>query len=104
MNAIRAVTPDSTSVVAIHITAIEEDGIAAFSVLCVNPISGACNQAGAFDKCDTSSVRVDGEVSLPICVQFSTRDLAESCFWEKDNLGEWFCSGPRNFEWETELG
>jgi len=72
VNAIRAVTPDSTSVVAIHITAIEEDGIATFAVLCVNPVSGSCNQAGAFDQCDAPSVRVDGEVSLPICVQFST--------------------------------
>ena len=50
VNAVRTVTPDSTAVVSIHITAIEEDGIAAFSVLRVNPIPGACYQARAFDQ------------------------------------------------------
>ena len=87
VNAVRTVTPDSTAVVSIHITSIEEDGIAAFSVLRVNPIPSACNQAGAFDQCDTSGVSVDGEVGLPIRVQFSARDRAESCFRKKEYLG-----------------
>ena len=43
VNAVRAVTPDSTAVIPVHIASIKEDGITAFSVLCVNPIPGACN-------------------------------------------------------------
>lgn len=80
VNSVGAVAPDSTAVIPIHIAAIKEDGIVAVSVLRVNPIPGACNQAGAFDQRDTSGVGVDGEVGLAICVQFSTRDRAESCF------------------------
>ena len=74
VDAIRTVTPDSTAVIPIHITAIEEDGIAAFSVLRVDSVPGTCNEAGAFDQCDASGVRVDGKVSLAICIQFSARD------------------------------
>ena len=72
VNAVRTVTPDSTAVVPIHITTIKEDGIAAFSVLRVNPIPGTCNQARAFDQSDASGIRVDREVGLAICVQFPT--------------------------------
>ena len=103
MNAIRAVTPDSTSVVAIHITAIKEDGVATFSVFRVDPVSGACNQAGAFDQCYASGVRVDGEVSLSICVQFSPRNRAESCFRKNDNLSEWFGPCPCGLEGDAQV-
>ena len=71
MNAVCAVTPDSATVVSVYIAAIEKDGIAAFAVLRVDSVPGPCNQAGAFDQGDASGVRVDGEVSLTICVQFS---------------------------------
>ena len=71
MNAVRHVTPNSTAVVSVYIAAIEKDGIAAFAGLGVDSVSGPCNQAGAFDQGDASGVRVDGEVSLTICVQFS---------------------------------
>ncbi len=71
MNAVRHVTPDSATVVSVHIAAIEKDGIAAFAGLGVDSVSGPCNQAGAFDQRDTSGVGVDGEVGLAICIQFS---------------------------------
>ena len=43
VDAVCNVTPDSTAIVSIHIAAIKEDRIAAFSGLRVNPIPGACN-------------------------------------------------------------
>ena len=101
VNTVRAVTPDSAAVVAIHIAAIEKDGIAAFAVLRVNSVPGAGNQAGAFDQGDASGVRVDREVGLPIRVQFSTRDRAEACFRKKDNLGKRISPCPGGLERNT---
>ena len=103
VDAIRTVTPDSTAVIPIHITAIEEDGIAAFSVLRVDSVPGTCNQAGAFNQCYASGICVDGEVGLAICVEFSTRDRAESCFRKKDNLGEGICPCPCGLEGDTQV-
>ncbi len=101
VNAVRAVTPDSATVVSVDIAAVEEDGIAAFAVLRVNSVPGAGNQAGAFDQGDASGVRVDREVGLPIRVQFSTRDRAEACFRKKNNLSERFGPGPGGLERDT---
>ena len=103
MNAIRAVTPDSATVVSVSITPIEKDGVATFAVFRVDPVSGSCNQAGAFDQCDASGICVDGEVGLAICVEFSTRDRAESCFRKKDNLGEGICPCPCGLEGDTQV-
>ena len=103
VDAVCNVTPDSTTIVSIHIAAIKEDRIAAFSGLRVNPIPGACNQAGAFDQCDASGVRVDGEVGLTICVEFSTRNRAEACFGQKKNLGEGIGSCPWLLEGDAQV-
>ena len=92
VDAVCNVTPDSTAIVSIHIAAIKEDRIAAFSGLRVDSVPGTCNQASTFDQCDASGVGVDGEVGLPVRVQFSARDRAESCLRKKDNLGKWI--GP----------
>ena len=103
VDAVCNVTPDSTAIVSIHIAAIKEDRIAAFSGLRVNPIPGACNQAGAVDQCDASGVRVDGEVGLTICVEFSTRNRAEACFGQKKNLGEGIGSCPWLLERDAQV-
>ena len=101
VNTVRHVTPDSATVVSIHIAAIEKDGIAAFAVLRVDSVPGTCNQAGAFDQCDTSGSRVDGKLGLAICVQLSTRDRAKSFFWQKNNLSEGIGPCPGGLEWNT---
>lgn len=103
MNAVCAVTPDSATVVSVYIAAIEKDGIAAFAVLRVDSVSGPCNQAGAFDQGDASGVGVNGEVGLAICVQFSARDRAETCFRKKDNLSERFGPCPCGLEEDTQV-
>ena len=97
------VTPNPATVVAVSIGTIDEDRIAAFAALGIDSISGTSNQAGTFDQRDTSCVGVDGEVGLAICVQFSTRDRAESCLRKKDNLGERVGSCPCGLEGYTQV-
>ena len=81
-------TPNSPLVIAVYVTAINKKGIRGGACLGIQTIAGSCNQAGAFDQCDTSGIRVDGKLGLAICVQLSTRDRAKSFFWQKNNLSE----------------
>ena len=90
--------PDSPLVIAVYVTAINEKGIRGCACLGIQTIAGSCNEAGAFDQCDASGIRVDGKLGLAICVQFSTRDRAEPFFWKKNNLSEGIGSCPWWFD------